>query len=84
MVHEGGYSRDALGYTGLLPIYYENLLRYVRKHMNRGAVFLMRVAIAKGMLLRMAIAMVAPRLSGTTRSGAVRAYCRVLALSLSP
>lgn len=79
--HEGGYSRGPLGYAGLLPAYYGNQIRYARKHLGFFSSLLLRILIAKGMLLRMAAAAVAPGLAGSSRGEAFAAFGRVLGVA---
>ena len=81
--HEGGYSREALGYAGLMPVYYGNLLRYAQKHLGGFAVLSLRAGIGVGMVLRMGVCLVLPRPSGTGRREALAAYRGALGVALS-
>ncbi|MFN7973762.1 MAG: glycosyltransferase family 2 protein [Acidobacteriota bacterium] len=75
--HEGGYTRKSLGYEGLVPIYYRNMVRYARKHHGAAGSACLRAAIALGMELRAGAAMISPGLAGATRAEAFHAYAAV-------
>jgi N-acetylglucosaminyl-diphospho-decaprenol L-rhamnosyltransferase len=50
--HSGAHSVGQLTFGERQMFWYTNMLRYARKHFSRGQVFLLRLAIIKGMLLR--------------------------------
>lgn len=50
--HSGAHSVGQLSFRDKQLFWYGNMLRYARKHFSSGEVFLLRVAILKGMLLR--------------------------------
>ena len=50
--HGGAHSVGQLSFRDKQIFWYENMLRYARKHFSGGQVFLLRLAIVKGMLLR--------------------------------
>ena len=82
-VHAGAHSLAAVADRDRQLYWYQNLLRYFRKHHSRLAVAVLRVAIFKGMLLRMLAAAVglsasgAPVGSGSRRAN-VGAYAAVI------
>jgi GT2 family glycosyltransferase len=51
--HGGAHSVGQLPFRDKQLFWYRNMLRYARKHFSGGQVFLLRLAIIKGMLLRM-------------------------------
>lgn len=69
-VHAGAHSLAAVADRDRQLYWYQNLLRYFRKHHSRLAVAVLRVAILKGMLLRMLAAAVGLSASGLPDSGA--------------
>ena len=50
--HGGAHSVGQLSFRDKQLFWYANMLRYARKHFSKGQVFLLRLAIIKGMLLR--------------------------------
>jgi N-acetylglucosaminyl-diphospho-decaprenol L-rhamnosyltransferase len=50
--HSGAHSVGQLPFRDKQLYWYSNMLRYARKHFSKGQVFLLRLAIIKGMLLR--------------------------------
>lgn len=50
--HSGAHSVGQLSFRDKQLFWYVNMLRYARKHFSKGQVFLLRLAIVKGMLLR--------------------------------
>jgi N-acetylglucosaminyl-diphospho-decaprenol L-rhamnosyltransferase len=50
--HTGAHSVGQLSFRDKQLFWYANMLRYARKHFSKGQVFLLRMAIIKGMLLR--------------------------------
>jgi hypothetical protein len=50
--HGGAHSVGQLSFRDKQLFWYSNTLRYARKHFSKGQVFLLRLAIIKGMLLR--------------------------------
>ena len=50
--HDGGYSLEALGFERFLSTYYDNQIRYIRKHCGRRACFTIRTALVLGMLIK--------------------------------
>jgi GT2 family glycosyltransferase len=78
--HAGGVSARRLGYGRFLPLYYENALRYRRKHYGLPARAAYRAMLAGGMLLRLAanpFRKHPPRPPAESR----RAYLRALAVA---
>ncbi len=51
--HDGGYSMEALGFERFLSTYYDNQIRYIRKHCRPRARFMIRAALVLGMLMKM-------------------------------
>ncbi len=51
--HAGAHSVGLLSFRDKQLFWYRNMLRYARKHFSGGKVFLLRLAIIKGMVLRM-------------------------------
>lgn len=78
--HEGGYSRERLGYGGLLDCYYGNELRYARRHLGGAATLALRAALVAGMLLRIPVALLAPP-EGARRREAMAAYAAVIGVA---
>jgi N-acetylglucosaminyl-diphospho-decaprenol L-rhamnosyltransferase len=76
--HSGGHSVNQVPLLDRQVFWYRNLLRYFRKHGNPASVAALRAAIALGMGLRSAAALVgfAPR--NTRVREALRAYARVV------
>ena len=60
--HDGGYSLEALGLERFLTSYYDNQLRYGRKHLGPRSGLSLKTALALGMLVKM---MYRPRLAAT-------------------
>ncbi len=60
--HDGGYSLEALGLERFLTSYYDNQLRYARKHLGSKSGLPLKTALALGMLGKM---MYRPRLAAT-------------------
>ncbi len=60
--HEGGYSLEALGLERFLTSYYDNQLRYARKHLGPRSGLSLKTGLALGMLGKM---MYRPRLAAT-------------------
>jgi N-acetylglucosaminyl-diphospho-decaprenol L-rhamnosyltransferase len=52
-IHEGGYSAQQIGARRFLQFYYENQLRYARKHFGGLGAATVRASIAAGMIERM-------------------------------
>jgi GT2 family glycosyltransferase len=50
--HGGAHSVGQLSFRDKQLFWYANMLRYARKHFSSGQLFLLRLAIVKGMLLR--------------------------------
>ena len=50
--HSGAHSVGQLSFRDRQLFWYTNMLRYARKHFSGGQVFLLRLAIIKGMVLR--------------------------------
>ncbi len=50
--HSGAHSVGQLSFLNRQRFWYANMLRYAGKHFSQGQVFLLRLAIVKGMLLR--------------------------------
>jgi len=50
--HSGAHSVGQLSFGDRQFFWYSNMLRYARKHFSRGQIFILRLAIIKGMLLR--------------------------------
>ena len=50
--HAGAHSVGQLSFRDKQLFWYANMLRYARKHFSKAQVFILRLAIIKGMLLR--------------------------------
>lgn len=74
--HSGGHSVGQLSFRDKQLYWYGNMLRYARKHFSRGEVFLLRLAIIKGMVLRMIGALFGAR--KTSLGESLRAYWAVI------
>jgi GT2 family glycosyltransferase len=59
--HSGAHSVGQLSFRARQIFWYGNMLLYARKHLSSGHVFLLRLAIAGGMLLRSVAAVVGAR-----------------------
>ncbi len=79
--HSGAHSVGQLSFRDRQLFWYSNMLRYARKHFSAGQVFLLRLAIIKGMVLRSIGALFGARKAplGETLS----AYWAVVAQSFS-
>lgn len=76
--HAGGHSLDSLGSSARQLYWYQNLLRYFRKHHSPPAVAVLRAGILVGMLLRMLATTLGWRpLPGGWRAG-MSAYAQVI------
>lgn len=79
--HRGGPSAERLGYSRFLPIYYQNALRYRRRHYGALARAAYRVLLVKGMLLRLAV-LPWRRSDPRPKGESARAYLGVLRVAL--
>jgi GT2 family glycosyltransferase len=77
--HSGAHSVGQLAFRDGQLYWYGNMLRYARKHFSGGQVFLLRLAIIKGMVLRMIGALFGARKAPLGES--LRAYCAVISHS---
>jgi N-acetylglucosaminyl-diphospho-decaprenol L-rhamnosyltransferase len=77
--HSGAHSVGQLAFGDGQLYWYGNMLRYARKHFSGGQVFLLRLAIIKGMVLRMIGALFGARKAPLGES--LRAYCAVISHS---
>ena len=77
--HSGAHSVGQLAFRDGQLYWYGNMLRYARKHFSGGQVFLLRLAIIKGMVLRMIGALLGARKAPLGES--LRAYCAVISHS---
>jgi GT2 family glycosyltransferase len=76
--HGGAHSVGQLPFRDQQLFWYGNMLRYARKHFSKGQVFLLRLAIIKGMLLRSIGALFAAR--KTPLGATLSAYWAVVTL----
>ena len=79
--HAGGRAMRRLGYDRFLPIYYGNALAYWRKTFSRGSVGSFRLALAAGMLLRIAL-LPFRRSDPRPKRESLRAYLGALSVAL--
>ena len=77
--HSGAHSVGQLSFRDKQVYWYRNMLRYARKHFSGGEVFLLRLAIIKGMLLRMIGALLGARKAALGET--LSAYWAVMANS---
>jgi N-acetylglucosaminyl-diphospho-decaprenol L-rhamnosyltransferase len=77
--HSGAHSVGQLAFRDGQLYWYGNMLRYARKHFSGGQVFLLRLAIIKGMVLRMIGALLGARKAPLGET--LRAYCAVISHS---
>jgi GT2 family glycosyltransferase len=82
--HAGAHSVGKLGFAQKQIFWYTNMLRYASKHLSPGRVFVLRIAIGIGMILRYMATMAGARPNGVSGSEARKAYINVLRISLSP
>jgi len=59
--HSGGHSVGQLAFRDKQLFWYTNMMRYARKHFSVGKVIILRLAIIKGMLLRLIAALFGAR-----------------------
>jgi hypothetical protein len=59
--HSGAHSVGQLAFREQQVFWYTNMLRYARKHFSQAQVFILRLAIVKGMLLRSVAALFGAR-----------------------
>lgn len=78
--HAGAHSVGQMSFRNKQLYWYGNLLRYARKHFSTGQVFLLRLAIIKGMVLRSIGAIFGARKAPLGET--LRAYRAVMACSL--
>jgi N-acetylglucosaminyl-diphospho-decaprenol L-rhamnosyltransferase len=62
--HTGAHSVGQLSFRNKQLYWYGNMLRYARKHFSKGQVFMLRLAIFKGMVLRSIGALFGARKAG--------------------
>ncbi len=77
--HSGAHSVGQLSFRDKQLFWYGNMLRYARKHFSKAQVFLLRLAIIKGMILRMIGALFGARKAPAGES--LAAYGSVIAHS---
>lgn len=77
--HDGAHSVGQLPFRDKQLFWYGNMLRYARKHFSKGQLFLLRLSIVKGMLLRSIGALFGARKAPLGES--LRSYCAVVAHS---
>lgn len=77
--HSGAHSVGQLPFADRQLFWYANMLRYARKHFSKGQVFLLRLAIIKGMVLRLIGALLGARKAPLGES--LRAYGAVISHS---
>ena len=70
---------DSYSFRDKQLFWYGNMLRYARKHFSKGQLFVLRLAIIKGMLLRSIGALFGARKAPLGES--LRSYCAVVAHS---
>jgi hypothetical protein len=81
--HAGAHSVSKLSFADKQMFWYTNMLRYAKKHFSPWKVWLLRVGIVKGMLLRWAAVLVSKGRSGVSARDARSAYMNVIKLALS-
>jgi len=77
-VHSGGHSVNQLSLHDRQLFWYQNLLRYFRKHSSRAAVAGLRACIALGMALRSLAALVGAGPEGVELPEVLRTYAAVV------
>jgi len=81
--HAGAHSVGKLSFADKQLFWYINMLRYARKHFSPAKVWILRMGIVKGMLLRSIATMVGKGPAGVSSSEARNAYWRVIKSVLS-
>jgi N-acetylglucosaminyl-diphospho-decaprenol L-rhamnosyltransferase len=75
--HSGAHSVGKLSFAQKQLFWYTNMLRYARKHFSPAKVWILRVGIVKGMILRSFAAWLGAGPDQVTAREATRAYCKV-------
>ena len=75
--HSGAHSVGQMEFRDKQMFWYQNMVRYARKHFSRVQSLVLRVAIFKGMLLRMLASLVGKGPKGLPPGEAIRSYARV-------
>jgi N-acetylglucosaminyl-diphospho-decaprenol L-rhamnosyltransferase len=76
--HSGGHSVNRQSFRDRQVFWYRSMLRYFRKHAGNGSVVLLRIAIAKGMALRILAVLLGFGPRDAKVSEAVGAYLDVI------
>lgn len=75
--HSGAHSVGGLKFSDKQMFWYQNMVRYARKHFPAVQVVMLRVAIFKGMLLRMIASLFGGGPRGIPAGELIRSYARV-------
>jgi N-acetylglucosaminyl-diphospho-decaprenol L-rhamnosyltransferase len=75
--HSGAHSVGQLDFCYKQMLWYQNMVRYARKHFPAMQVMILRVAIFKGMVLRMIASLFGGGPSGLPPGEPIRSYARV-------
>jgi GT2 family glycosyltransferase len=81
--HAGAHSVSTLSFADKQMFWYTNMLRYAKKHFSLVKVWVLRMGIVKGMLLRSFATMLGMGPSGVPPAEARAAYWRVIKYALS-
>ena len=75
--HSGAHSVGQLAFGEKQMFWYQNMVRYVRKHFSGVQVLVLRIAIFKGMVLRMLASLLGKGPKGLPSGEPIRSYARV-------
>lgn len=75
--HSGGHSVGQLEFQDKQMFWYQNMVRYARKHFSRVQVLILRIAIFKGMVLRMLASVLGSGPKELPKGEPIRSYARV-------
>jgi GT2 family glycosyltransferase len=75
--HSGAHSVGQLEFANKQMFWYQNMVHYARKHFSPGQVLMLRLAIVKGMGLRMLVSLFGGGPHGLPQGEPFRSYMRV-------
>jgi hypothetical protein len=81
--HAGAHSVGKLSFADKQMFWYSNMLRYARKHFPAWKVWLLRIGIVKGMLLRYAAVLIGKGPNDVPARDSRSTYAKVIKLALS-
>lgn len=80
--HAGAHSVGKLTFVDKQLFWYTNMLRYARKHFSAAKVWILRIGIIKGMILRSLAALLGAGPKDVSAGEAIRGYRSVIRLAL--